>query len=41
VQELVGLRVLITGNLPIAAGLSSSAALVVCAGIMALFANNL
>lgn len=34
------MNILITGFLPVASGLSSSASLVVCAGILALKANN-
>ena len=36
----MGIKVLVSGNVPIAAGLSSSSSLVVCSGIMTLFANN-
>ena len=39
-NTLVGIKVLVSGNVPIAAGLSSSSSLVVCSGIMSLFANN-
>lgn len=38
-KEYVGIKLLITGNVPLAAGLSSSASLVVSAGVMALYAN--
>ena len=40
-DKIAGLNILITGNVPIAAGLSSSASLVVCSGFMTLFANKL
>lgn len=37
----MGMNLLITGNLPVASGLSSSASLVVCSGILSLQANEL
>lgn len=40
-NDLKGLNVLITGNVPIAAGLSSSAAMVVCSAALTLYAYNL
>lgn len=36
-----GIKILITGNVPIASGLSSSAAMVVCSAVMTVFANDL
>lgn len=40
-QEPVGIDMLIEGNVPVAAGLSSSASIVVCSAVMTLIANNL
>jgi N-acetylgalactosamine kinase len=39
-EQLKGLEVMISGNVPIAAGLSSSSALCVCAALAALYANG-
>lgn len=41
IKKPKGIRMLVTGDVPIAAGLSSSAAMVVCGAVMTAFANNL
>lgn len=40
VESLVGLDVVIEGNVPLAAGVSSSSALCVCSALAAIHANN-
>jgi N-acetylgalactosamine kinase len=40
-KDIVGLKILISGNVPLAAGLSSSSSFTVCTALMGLFANNL
>jgi galactokinase len=39
-EQLKGMQVLIGGNVPVAAGLSSSAAFTVCSALVALHANG-
>jgi galactokinase len=40
-QQLNGMQVMISGNIPIAAGLSSSSALCVCSALASLHANTM
>ncbi len=39
--EPKGLNIVITGNVPLASGLSSSASFVVCVGALSLFINEM
>ena len=39
-NNLIGMQIMITGNVPLGSGLSSSAALVVCTALASYYANK-